>query len=173
MSAFTISLATLKRTEGAAKSFTLEAEFPDEIVVGLMTLPKGRTIRVHGDLQSVGDGVLVLGEVRTTLDYQCSRCLKQGSQDFQIDIQELYVYPEREAEYEDEDVRHIDHDSIDLEEAARDAIILEQPLSPLCTEECPGLCLICGVDMNQNPDHNHDDVVDSRWLSLAEWAKMS
>ena len=170
---FIVSLATLKRTEGAVKPFVCEAEFSEEIVVGLMTLPQRRLIRIHGDLQSVGDGVLVLAEIRTTLDFQCSRCLRQGSQDFLIDIQELYIYPERKMEYEDEDVRHIDHETIDLEEAARDAIILEQPLSPLCSEDCPGLCLKCGVDLKDSPDHSHSDTTDSRWLSLTEWARMS
>ena len=172
-SLFIIALTTLKRTEGAATSLKFTAELSDPITMGLTTIPAGRDIVVQGQLQSVGDGVLVMADVSTQRDYQCSRCLKLDSEDVEIAIQELFVYPERNQEYQGEDVSYISDDSINLEESIRDALILDQPLSPVCTPDCLGLCPTCGADLNAEPEHNHDDNIDTRWLTLSEWGKMS
>ena len=170
---FVISLTTLKRTEGASKDFHCEGSFDDPIEVGLTSLPAGNSLRVDGTLQSVGDGVLMSGVLVCSVDFQCSRCLQQGSQTAEIPVQELFIYPEKQTQYDDEDVRFITEESIDLTDTIRDALILDQPLSPLCTPDCRGLCQECGADLNADPDHDHGDGVDSRWLTLTEWGKMS
>ncbi|MDR2974312.1 MAG: DUF177 domain-containing protein, partial [Propionibacteriaceae bacterium] len=120
-----------------------------------------------------GDGVLVDARVETIMDAQCSRCLVEFSLPVDVEFQELYVYPEQADDYAEEDVSFIHSDAIDLEPIIRDAIIVEQPLIPLCRPDCRGLCPQCGVDLNADPDHHHDDAVDSRWLGLTAWGKMS
>jgi len=48
----------------------------------------------------------------------------------------------------------------------RDAMVLALPLSPLCRDDCPGLCPDCGVRLaDAEPDHHHD-AVDPRWAAL-------
>ncbi len=39
-------------------------------------------------------------------------------------------------------------DSIDLREPVMESILLELPVKVLCSEECKGLCPICGADRN-------------------------
>ncbi len=54
----------------------------------------------------------------------------------------------------------------DLEPALRDAVVLALPLAPLCTDDCPGLCVECGgrrADLA--PDHGHE-TLDPRWAAL-------
>ena len=46
-------------------------------------------------------------------------------------------------------------DQIDLEPLARDAVLLELPLTPLCAEDCQGLCSTCGASRNEG-DCEHD-----------------
>ena len=48
------------------------------------------------------------------------------------------------AERDDEE-RHLDGDLLDLEPVLRDAVVLALPMSPLCLQDCPGLCVECGV----------------------------
>jgi uncharacterized protein len=38
---------------------------------------------------------------------------------------------------------------LDLESLARDAVMLELPLAPLCSEDCLGLCPQCGANRNE------------------------
>ena len=170
---FSLSLKGLKRTQGAIKEFSFQAGFDEPLESGLIILPQGRDVSVEGTLESVGDGVLVTAIAYADLDAQCSRCLTQFSLPVEADIQELFVYPEHGREYEEEDVTPIHDDTVDLTEAVHDGIILELPVIPLCREDCLGLCPVCGVDLNADPDHSHGDVIDSRWLSLTEWGKMS
>ena len=55
----------------------------------------------------------------------------------------------------------------DLEALLRDTLVDELPLQPLCREDCRGLCSQCGVDLNENPDHNHE-MTDIRFAGLAD-----
>ncbi len=40
-------------------------------------------------------------------------------------------------------------------------------VAPLHDPDCRGLCPTCGTDLNDLPDHRHDEVVDSRWEALS------
>ena len=60
------------------------------------------------------------------------------------------------AEPDDEELS-LDGDLLDLEPVLRDAVVLALPMSPLCREDCPGLCVQCGVRLDDGPDHRHED----------------
>jgi uncharacterized protein len=43
------------------------------------------------------------------------------------------------------------------------------PMSPLCLQDCPGLCIECGVPLaDAGPGHRHDDSPDPRWAALEQ-----
>ena len=74
------------------------------------------------------------------------------------------------TEQDDEEVYHLDGDLLDLEPALRDAVVLALPMSPLCREDCPGLCVECGVPLaDAGPDHGHEDAPDPRWAGLKQF----
>jgi uncharacterized protein len=39
--------------------------------------------------------------------------------------------------------------TLDLSDDVRQEIILEYPLKPLCKQDCKGLCLVCGKNLNE------------------------
>ena len=46
--------------------------------------------------------------------------------------------------------------------------MLDLPLSPLCRDDCRGLCAGCGERLDDLPaDHTHT-TTDPRWAALAE-----
>ncbi len=49
----------------------------------------------------------------------------------------------------DDEAYPLEHDFVDLAPLARDAILLDLPLAPLCREDCKGLCPYCGIDRNE------------------------
>ena len=62
-------------------------------------------------------------------------------------------------------------DLLDFEPVLHDALVLAVPLAPLCREDCPGLCVECGVPLAQaGPDHGHGPAIDPRWASLQQAA---
>ncbi len=88
------------------------------------------------------------------------------------DLYDQHDKHERHDEYEerDDDERYLDGDLLDLEPAFRDAVVLALPMSPLCRDDCPGLCVECGVPLaDAGPGHRHEDAPDSRWAALRQF----
>jgi len=52
--------------------------------------------------------------------------------------------------YEEEDVNTdlVNNNLLNLEELARQNILLVLPIQPLCRPDCQGLCLTCGENLN-------------------------
>jgi uncharacterized protein len=74
-----------------------------------------------------------------------------------------------EDEEQDDDERYLDGDLLDLEPAFRDAVVLALPMSPRCRDDCPGLCVECGVPLaDAGPGHRHEDSPDPRWDGLKQ-----
>jgi uncharacterized protein len=87
-------------------------------------------------------------------------------------LQDLFVYADRAehhhevgAEDDEDEVREVVGDLIDLEPALRDAVVPTLPFQPVCREDCPGLCSECGAPLAQDPTHHHE-VIDPRWAAL-------
>lgn len=58
---------------------------------------------------------------------------------------------------------------IELDDAVKEALILEIPLKPLCREDCRGLCTICGADRNTELCDCKVEKTDSRWEGLRQF----
>ncbi len=66
----------------------------------------------------------------------------------------------------DEETYELGSDYLDLAPLARDAILLDLPLAPLCREDCAGLCPTCGADRNEEACDCPTEVIDPRWVAL-------
>jgi len=65
----------------------------------------------------------------------------------------------------DEELYPIVDETIDLGPLARDAVVLELPMAPLCREDCAGLCVQCGANRNEG-DCGCVAPRDPRWANL-------
>ena len=101
------------------------------------------------------EGVLATGQAWVTLAGECARCLDPIEDDLEVSFQELYVYPESDAE-EDEASR-LDGELLDLEPVLRDAVVLALPFQPVCRARLSGLCLECGATARRRPGHTHGE----------------
>jgi uncharacterized protein len=114
--------------------------------------------------------VLVTGSAVAPLAGECARCLDPLTSSIEVSFQELYRYlPDPGEDKDDGEERFLDGDLLDLEPAFRDAVVLALPLSPLCKDDCRGLCVECGAKLAEvGPDHGHGDKVDPRWELLTK-----
>jgi uncharacterized protein len=130
----------------------------------------GADVELDLRFTAVSEGVLVTGSAIAPLAGECSRCLDPLTDSVTVSFQELYRYlPDPGEDESDGEERFLDGDFLDLEPAFRDAVVLALPLSPLCRDDCPGLCPDCGVKLaDVGPDHGHGDKVDPRWGALAK-----
>jgi uncharacterized protein len=129
--------------------------------------------RVH--LARTNRGLIVDADFSTSLALECVRCLRDIEVPIQVEIKEEALptidfhsgQPVSLAEGDDEDIlRLTDHHELDLERTVRDAIILAEPIAPLDREDCPGLCVVCGLPLDEG-DHDHEDEdIDPRLEAL-------
>lgn len=125
-------------------------------------------------MESVVEGVVLTGVVRATLDSECGRCLRAVTQDLAVDVCELYAYPDSATDQtaDADEVSRLRDEMIDAEPVIRDAVLLALPTTPLCEEDCPGLCADCGEHWDDLPsDHQHESV-DPRWAALRQLADL-
>jgi uncharacterized protein len=149
-------------------SFTAEA--PAELGIEILGVPEGSSVDIDLRLEAVMEGVLVTGTATAVLEGECARCLEPITDNLRVDLQELFVYDDRDGHRrggdEDDDVSRLEDDLLDLEPLLRDAVVLALPFQPLCRDDCPGLCVECGARLADDPDHRHDDPIDPRWAAL-------
>ena len=146
------------------------ATAPDGLGSGLVLVPADSDVALDLRFEAVSEGVLVTGSATATLTGECARCLDPLTSTIEVSFQELYRYlPDPGEDEDDGEERFLDGDLLDLEPAFRDAVVLALPLSPLCRDDCPGLCAECGAKLaDAGPDHGHGDKVDPRWGLLAK-----
>ena len=138
---------------------------PDVIVV-----PAGSEMELDLLLESVVEGVLVTGTAVASVTGQCSRCLDPTDDEVEVELTELFAYPDSttDSTTEEDEVSRLVDDRIDLEPLVRDAIVLALPQVPLCSEDCRGLCPECGGKWaDLEPGHGHE-TIDPRWAALVE-----
>lgn len=86
----------------------------------------------------VSGGVLVSGSASTPLKSICGRCLEEIS--FTLDSGKLQLFFEIEEEQE----------ILEIDEDLRSELLLALPMNPLCSNDCQGLCPVCGTDLNKS-----------------------
>jgi uncharacterized protein len=154
----------LGRRAGAMKVVHTSVEAPADLGIAVIGVPLGSPIELDLRLESVVEGVLVSGSATVELRGECVRCLGEISDELEVDIQELYVYPG--VEPDDDLASRLEGDLIDLEPLLRDEVVLDLPFQPLCRDDCLGLCVECGANLNDHPDHRHAARLDPRWDAL-------
>ncbi len=165
-----LDLRELGRRPGALHELERTAPAPADWRVELIGVPEGAEVGLNLRLESVMEGVLVTGDLDVPLVGSCARCLEPIEDRIALDVQELYAYEgsTTEATSEEDEVRRVEGDFLDLAPLVRDTVVLSLPLAPVCTPDCAGLCVDCGQRLDDLPaDHSHE-VLDPRWAALTE-----
>jgi uncharacterized protein len=111
-------------------------------------------VHFKGTMYKSGDDVRLDASLETHLEVNCDRCLEPFifhlHADFELFYQPLMANQKAEEELTMEElgILHYQENTIDLSEAIRDTIIIEMPMQRLCKEDCQGLCIQCGQNLN-------------------------
>jgi DUF177 domain-containing protein len=129
-------------------------------------------------LSRTNRGLLVSASFSTSLQAECSRCLREIEVPIQVSIEEealpsVDLHSGQpvpvESDGEAEPIRLTDHHELELETAVREAIQLEEPIAALCREDCPGLCPTCGNPLDEGTHDHPTDDVDPRLAALRDF----
>ena len=163
-----IDISRLGRRPGSMRTLTETVTSPSRIGLDLEAIEPGAPLELDLRLESVAEGVLVTGSVSAPTVGQCARCLEPFTGEVEIQLTELFAYPDSatEATTEADEVGHVVDDTVDLEQSIVDQVGLQLPLSPLCRPDCPGLCPVCGIALATAEPGHHHDIIDPRWAKL-------
>lgn len=108
-------------------------------------------------LQRAGSLVELEGRLSFSLKEECGRCLSRFEDRVESSFS-LTFTPQKESDPEQEEVEleaeelgliTYDGEQIDLLEPLQEQVIVSLPISPLCKEDCKGLCSECGTNLNE------------------------
>jgi uncharacterized protein len=118
-------------------------------------------------------GIIARTRLSTSLAGECARCLRPVTTPVEIRLDEEYLpsvdlTTGRPAKTEDEPeaLRLTDHHEVDLGPSIRDALVLAEPIAPLDRPDCPGLCIDCGLPLDDGTHDHPSDDVDPRLAAL-------
>ena len=158
----------LGRRPGTMRKVHRTIAAPAGLGTDVIRIPEGSDLELDLRLEAVMEGILVSGTIRARAEGECVRCLDPVEDEIEADVQELFVYPGRTPEGEDEDdLRELVDEMIDLEPVLYDTLVPALPFQPVCRDDCPGLCSECGARLADAPGHTHESA-DPRWDALQE-----
>jgi uncharacterized protein len=159
---FLVQVAALRKAPGTTRQERRSGVIDDLAAVGVV-VPPGAPVDADLTLSSYPGGISVVGTVRAPWHGECRRCGGPVDGTVEPEVRERYA-PVGGSDV-DEDAYPLDGDELDLEPLARDAVLLELPLAPLCSPDCLGLCPRCGANWNLGPCAC-PPVGDPRWSAL-------
>ena len=160
-----IDVSQVITNEGTVKVIEGEICLSDMSFNG-MDISFSAPVRVSGDVKNVS-GVLCL-ELECSAQFvtKCGRCLDDVSESLDFEVHEQLSKVES-----GEDVIVIDSSELDLDELVISAFCSELPINYLCSEDCKGLCHVCGCNLNHTTCDCEDDYIDPRLAALKNFLK--
>lgn len=159
-SPFVVHVSRLRRRPGNRWHEIRRGPIDDLSGVGSRVEP-GSPVEADLVLEAVGGRALTaVGTVTARWTGECRRCLGLATGTLEVPVRETYS----EGGTGEETYPLVD-DTVDLEPLARDAVLLELPIAPLCRDGCRGLCPHCGADRNLG-DCDCRAPGDPRWGAL-------
>lgn len=123
-------------------------------------------LRVCGNAAYDGQIVNLKGNITGIIEVQCSRCLEPLDYQLNVEFNEDFSKLEH-----NEEIYPIEEESIDLKDMVVDNLILSIPLKFLCSENCRGLCTVCGKNLNKYQCDCNKDNIDPRLAVLKDLFK--
>jgi uncharacterized protein len=156
-------IGTLGLSSGEARSLDLEVPV-EELSFGGQTYGAGGYADARLDVSHTTTGHALRLRFGVELHGPCTRCLEDANAPVEVDAREI----DQPGGAEELRSPYVKEEVVDLRSWARDALALALPTQIVCTEECRGLCAVCGANFNENPEHAHEQGPDPRWAKLSE-----
>ena len=117
------------------------------------------------------DNQIIL-DAKTSINTQqtCDRCNSEFEREIVSSHRMVYLFEHQITNSEKNKVDvcylHPDAENIDITEDVKDYAMLAIPMKKLCSEECLGLCVHCGKNLNEGNCNCERNKIDPRWEPL-------
>ena len=162
LSGLVVNAAEILRRVGNVKDIDVEVDSTRLEIGDDRVFAQDVPITFH--LESTNTGIVVRGTATARFHDQCRRCLADVDECVTAQISELY-----QREITDPDAYPLEGDQLNLAPLVREHLLLALPQGPLCRQDCPGLCPVCGADKSDPAEADcgcASGVSDPRWAAL-------
>jgi len=134
-----------------------------------LTFPDGFEAAIS--LERVADTLIVKGRILTVARRACSRCMELFDKRLDISFKSVFAHDavvekDIELKREDLDLNFFHGDVFDIGQVIAEQVSLGLPVKPLCHDDCLGLCIRCGKNLNDGICGCGDEAVDIRFEKL-------
>ena len=146
---------------------TVEMDVPVEIdcfrsSIGSFSVKKKGDCHIKVEHVKESEKKLVItGQADITLNIPCDRCLEDVEVPFSLDF-EKHVNLEAEDDKESDETNYIDGYNLDVDKLLYNEILIGWPMKVLCSEDCKGICSVCGQNLNEGTCDCEDTGLDPR-----------
>ncbi len=130
-------------------------------------------LHVKGIASILGAEIHVQGSLTVQLETECARCLDPVAQDvkrtFDLYYRSLDESPEADelaVPRGEEELAFFSGDGLQLEDVAKEQVLLSLPMRAVCRTDCKGLCPQCGINRNRETCRCAETAADPRWEAL-------
>jgi len=124
-------------------------------------------------LKNTGGEVRVQGRYTVELTAPCDRCLVSARHPLDAGF-DLFYQPvstiardeEIEIDEGEAEIGFYENGGLELEDILREQILLALPMQRVCSEDCKGICPVCGKNRNQSACDCTTSSGDDRWSAL-------
>jgi len=108
---------------------------PKKLDLEFVDFHYSKPLSMKGTVEKGHDLLTFRGEITSQTEVMCGRCLKEMNASLEKDFEFFYEIKGKEF--------------IDTTDDLREMLILEHNLAYVCSENCRGLCPVCGINRNE------------------------
>ena len=161
-----INISAVSGRREASFDFQLNEKLGDEVLGAdgaVFTTP----VSLEGEVIKEQDIYYVEGTGSVGICMPCSRCLEPVELSVDFKLNEKFG----NNAGDDEEIETFSGDSIDLSSAVMRNILAVMPMKVVCSDDCKGLCHVCGQNLNVKDCGCDTTYVDPRFESLRSLLK--
>ena len=119
-----------------------------------------KDMEIDGEIANSGGAFILNATVNGELITDCARCGKPVRESFSFELNEKLI--KEGSACTDEDAVLFSGNVIDIGDLAVNGFLMNTPSKYLCSEDCKGLCPVCGVNLNEKQCSCEDENIDPR-----------
>jgi uncharacterized protein len=166
-----LDLNAIASEPGATGSFAYSLDLPNA-----EEFASEGPVRVSLDVHNTGKALLVYGKFEGAVHLACARCLADVLVDVQGKIDEQFSLPgvtiaglELIDQVEPAESAFTDQ-VLNVTELVRQQILLSLPMRVVCSDDCQGLCPVCGHNLNEGSCGCPQEEGHPAWKALRDLA---
>jgi len=103
-------------------------------------------VSLTGEMLGTETSVSIRGTITAKAVTRCARCLGEAVLPMEAEMDDVF---KRQVDADDPDAYPFEGANIELNEAVKNALVLNLPYRIVCREDCKGLCPGCGKNLNE------------------------